>query len=89
MNTLMELEKKNRSTIYKHFLQLMVIEKIYEIMERKRISTAELAEKAMLPEKQIKTWLEDDSRLTFNKIAVLFIALEEELIFSTRPKENV
>lgn len=88
MSTLMRFEQKNESLVQERYLQLEIMEKIFEIMERKGITQTDLAKKMNLSKSQISRLLADDRNLTLSSVSRIFSALGEKLAILTKSEET-
>ena len=84
MSVLMNFEKKNEALVHEKYLRLELVEKIFELMEKKGFTQSKLAKKMDLSKSQISRLLADDRNLTITSIAKLFAALGEELSVMTK-----
>jgi len=83
----MRIEKKNETLVHEKYLRLEIIEKIFEIMEEKRIKQTDLARKMKISKSQVSRLLADDRNLTLSSVAKIFAALGEELAILTKSEE--
>jgi len=88
MSTLMDFEKKNEELISESYFRLSVIEKIFEIMERKKINQTDLAKRMNLSKSQVSRLLSDDRNLTLLSISKIFMAMEEEPAILSKSELN-
>ena len=80
----MKFEKESEALVHENFLRLQILERIFEIMNEKKITQTKLAKKMKLSKSQISRLLSDDRNLTLSSIAKIFYALGEELEVLTK-----
>lgn len=84
MTSLMDFERKHKKEIEEKYFNLEVVEKIFELMDRKKINQTQLAEKMGLSKSQVSRLLSDERNLTLASIKKIFTALGEEPAIMTK-----
>lgn len=88
MSTLMNLDKKKDASVQEGVLKLKIMEKIFRLMEEKKVSQAKLARKLNVSRAHVSKMLADDRNLTLTSVAKIFSALGEELEVMTSKELN-
>ena len=88
VNPLMEeIRRKTPPEIRKQVdLQVMIANRVYDLLEAKGMSQKDFAAKLGKTETEVSRWLCGTHNLTMATIAKMAIALEDDLIVSTQSK---
>ena len=89
VNPIMEEARKKHLTpeIQKQVdLQVMVANRIYDLLEQKGLSQKDLAKRLGKSEAEVSRWLCGTHNLTMATIAKISVALDDDLICATRTK---
>ena len=84
MSMLMEFEKKNPELIKEGVFRLKILEKVFELMEIKKITQENLAIKMGISSKNLGKILSNDRELSLSNIFKIYSALGEEPVISTK-----
>ena len=69
-------------------LQVMIANRIYDLLEQKHMSQKDLAMKLGKTETEISRWLSGTHNLTMATLAKIAVALDDDLITATTPKRR-
>lgn len=69
-------------------LQVMVANRVYDILEQKGLTQKELAQRLGKTETEVSRWLCGTHNMTLATIAKLAVALDDDLIVSTTSKKR-
>lgn len=90
VNPLMEeIRRKTPPEIKKQVdLQVMIANRVYDLLEAKGMSQKDFAAKLGKTETEVSRWLCGTHNLTMATIAKMAVALEDDLIVSTQSKTS-
>ena len=90
VNPLMEeIRRKTPPEIRKQVdLQVMIANRVYDLLEAKGMSQKDFAAKLGKTETEVSRWLCGTHNLTMATIAKMAVALEDDLIVSTQSKPS-
>lgn len=80
--------EENNEAVSEVYLSLAIVEKIFEIMERKKINKTELAEKMGISKSEVTRLLDSDRNLTLKVVNKLFNALGEQPVIMTANEQQ-
>lgn len=70
-------------------LSVQIANRVYELLETKKMSQKELAKRLGKTETEVSRWLSGTHNLTLATIAKLSVALDDDIIVSTESKPHV
>lgn len=75
MSTLQKFKEKNESLVYEYYLQHALLEKIFEIMKKKRIKQSDLAKRLKVSKSQVFRLLAERN-MNVKTLARIFMTLK-------------
>ena len=70
-------------------MQVMIANRIYDLLEQKGMSQKDLAQKLGKTETEVSRWLCGTHNITMATLAKIAVALDDDIIVATTPKRRI